>query len=165
MRVLGIDPGTQVVGYGFVDMESGRFRNVEFGEIRPPKDVAFSARLADIHRSVQELIDRVRPDAVSVEEAYVTINAKTTLRLGHARGVILLAAVQRGVAVAEYAPREIKMAVLGRGGAAKAQIQWMVCQVLHLDPACVSEDAADALAAAVCHAFRSTGAAQSFRRP
>jgi len=155
LRVLGIDPGTQTVGFGFIEMRSGRCVHSEYGEIRMPKDQAFPQRLKRIHDSILELIDRMRPDAVSVEETYVTSNAKTTLRLGHARGVILLAAVQRGVTVAEYAPKEIKMAVLGRGGAGKSQIQWMVCQLLKLEPSGISEDAADALAAALCHAFRS----------
>jgi crossover junction endodeoxyribonuclease RuvC len=152
---LGIDPGTQTVGYGFIEMHAGRCEHVDYGEIRMPKDQPFPRRLKRIHDSILELIDRTRPDAVSVEETYVTSNAKTTLRLGHARGVILLAAVERGVSIAEYAPREIKMAVLGSGGAGKGQVQWMVCQLLKLEPSGVSEDAADALAAALCHGFRS----------
>jgi crossover junction endodeoxyribonuclease RuvC len=158
VQVLGIDPGTQIVGYGFVKFETGRCEKIDFGEIRIPKGVAFSKRLKQIHDSVLELIDRVQPDAVSIEEIYVTSNAKTTIRLSHARGVILLAVVQRGIPIAEYAPREIKMAVLGRGGAGKQQVQWMVCQLLHLDPSKLSEDAADALAAALCHGFRSGSA-------
>jgi crossover junction endodeoxyribonuclease RuvC len=155
LRVLGIDPGTQTVGYGFIEMHAGRCEQVDYGEIRMPKDQPFPLRLKRIHDSILELIDRMRPDAVSVEETYVTSNAKTTLRLGHARGVILLAAVERGVSIAEYAPREIKMAVLGRGGAGKGQVQWMVCQLLKLEPSGISEDAADALAAALCHGLRS----------
>jgi crossover junction endodeoxyribonuclease RuvC len=154
LRVLGIDPGTQTVGYGFIEMLSGRCAAPEYGEIRVPKDQGFPQKLRHIHESILGLVDRLGPDAVSVEETYVTSNAKTTLRLGHARGVILLAAAQRGVTVAEYAPREIKLAVLGRGGAGKAQVQWMVCQILKLEPSGVSEDAADALAAALCHGFR-----------
>jgi len=154
LRVLGIDPGTQTVGYGFVEMNAGRCAAADYGEIKVPRDMAFPQRLKRIHDSVLELIDRTRPDAVSIEETYVTSNAKTTLRLGHARGVILLAAVQRGVAIAEYAPREIKMAVLGSGGAGQSQVQWMVCQLLKLEPSGISEDAADALAAALCHGFR-----------
>jgi crossover junction endodeoxyribonuclease RuvC len=154
LRVLGIDPGTQTVGFGFIEMLSGRCSAAEYGEIRVPKDQDFPQRLKHIHDSILELVDRTRPDAVSVEETYVTSNAKTTLRLGHARGVILLAAVQRGVRVAEYAPREIKMAVVGSGGAGKGQVQWMVCQLLKLEPSGVSEDAADALAAALCHGYR-----------
>lgn len=155
MRVLGIDPGTQIVGYGFIEMHAGRCEHVDYGEIRMPKDQPFPRRLKRIHDSILELIDRTLPDAVSVEETYVTSNAKTTLRLGHARGVILLAAVERGVCIAEYAPREIKMAVLGSGGAGKGQVQWMVCQLLKLEPSGISEDAADALAAALCHGYRS----------
>jgi crossover junction endodeoxyribonuclease RuvC len=155
LRVLGIDPGTQTVGYGFIEMNSGVCLRADFGEIRVPRNQAFPERLKLIHDSILELIDRLKPDALSVEETYVTSNAKTTLRLGHARGVILLAAVQHGIPVAEYAPREIKKAVLGSGGAGKDQIQWMVCQLLKLEPATVTEDAADALAAALCHGFRS----------
>jgi crossover junction endodeoxyribonuclease RuvC len=155
VRVLGIDPGTQVVGYGFIRVESGRCEEIDYGEIRISKGSSFPERLMQIHCSVLGLIDRLRPDAVSVEETYVTSNAKTTLRLGHARGVILLAAAQRGVPVAEYAPREIKMAVLGSGGAGKEQVLWMVGQLLRLEPSRLSEDAADALAAALCHGLRS----------
>jgi crossover junction endodeoxyribonuclease RuvC len=155
VRILGIDPGTRVVGFGIVGTRNGAAVEIEFGEIRAPQACGFPERLKVIHDSLLELIDRVHPDAVSIEETYVTSNAKTTLRLGHARGVIVLAAVQRGIPVAEYAPREIKAAVIGNGAAAKAQVQWMVCQLLKLDPSRVSEDAADALAAAICHANRS----------
>jgi crossover junction endodeoxyribonuclease RuvC len=164
LRVLGIDPGTHVVGFGCVDVESGKCSTVEYGEIRVPKDAAFPERLARIHASVSELIDRLRPDAVSIEETYVTSNAKTTLRLGHARGVIVLAAVERGAPIAEYAPREIKRAVLGVGSAGKSQVGWMVCQMLKLDPSAVSEDAADALAAAICHGFRAGNPIDAMRR-
>jgi crossover junction endodeoxyribonuclease RuvC len=155
LRVLGVDPGTRIVGHGWVEADSGRFRAGGFGEIRMPEAMAFHERLLRIHDALLDLIDRVRPDAVCVEETYVTTNAKTTLRLGHARGVTLLAAARRGVVIAEYAPREIKQAVVGAGGAAKTQVHWMVCQLLNLDPSAVGEDAADALAAALCHALKS----------
>jgi crossover junction endodeoxyribonuclease RuvC len=154
VRVLGIDPGTRIVGFGIVGMRDGAAVEAEFGEIRVPQACGFPERLKVIHDALLELIDRVHPDAVSVEETYVTSNARTTLRLGHARGVILLAAALRGVPVAEYAPREIKAAVTGNGGADKSQVQWMVCQLMKLEPSRVSEDAADALAAAMCHAYR-----------
>jgi crossover junction endodeoxyribonuclease RuvC len=158
VRVLGIDPGSRVVGYGWIEIDSGTCEKADFGEIRISTNGSFPQRLKQIHDSVADLIERIRPDAVSIEETYVTSNAKTTLRLGHARGVILLAAVERGVPIAEYAPREIKLAVLGSGGAGKGQVVWMVCQLLKLDPSKVSEDAADALAAALCHGFRSGNA-------
>jgi crossover junction endodeoxyribonuclease RuvC len=154
VRVLGIDPGTRIVGFGVVGAADGPAAEAEFGEIRVPQTCEFPERLRIIHGAILELIDRVRPDAVSIEETYVTSNAKTTLRLGHARGVILLAAALRGVPIAEYAPREIKAAVSGNGAAGKAQVQWMVCRLLNLESSRVTEDAADALAAAICHANR-----------
>jgi crossover junction endodeoxyribonuclease RuvC len=118
------------------------------------KKCSFPKRLTHIYEDISRLLDESHPDEVALEEVYVSQNAKTTLYLGHARGVIVLAIVQRGIPLAEYAPREIKQAVVGRGGATKSQVQWMMGQMLHLELDTLSEDAADGLAVALCHSLR-----------
>lgn len=164
MLVLGIDPGTRFVGYGVVHIEGNRYRAVDYGYFKVDSKSAFPMRLKQIHEDVSTLIDKVKPDAVAVEEVFVSQNAKTTLKLGHARGVILLAAVHRDLAIAEYAPREIKQAVSGRGGATKEQVQWMMTQILGLPKEPLQADAADGLAVALCHGLRSSGAASMLRK-
>lgn len=156
MRVLGIDPGIQRMGYGLIEAQNDWYRVLECGQIQIPHSSEFAIRLKKIHETVGQLIQRFRPDAVAIEETYVTNNAKTTLRLGHARGVILLAVVEHATQVYEYAPREVKQAIVGNGGASKSQVQWMVSQILSLDPKTLTEDAADALAVALCHSFRNS---------
>ena len=154
MRVLGIDPGTRCVGYGFVRVEPSGSEAVDFGVLRVETRLPFPEKLKRIHSAVSELLEQHRPDAVAVEEVFVSQNAKTTLRLGHARGVILLAAVEGGFDVAEYAPRAVKQAVLGNGSASKEQVIWMVSRMLRLPEESLEEDAADALAVALCHGLR-----------
>lgn len=156
MRVLGIDPGIQRMGYGLIEAQNDRYMVVECGQIQIPPSSEFAIRLKTIHETVEQLIQRFRPEAVVIEETYVTNNAKTTLRLGHARGVILLAVVEHSIQVFEYAPREIKQAIVGNGSASKSQVQWMVSQILSIDPKSLTEDAADALAVALCHSFRNS---------
>lgn len=154
--VLGIDPGTHFVGYGVVRVEGGEGEAVDYGFFRVDGKLPFPQKLQQIHAVVSDLLDRVSPDAMAVEEVYVSRNAKATLRLGHARGVILLAAVERGIPVAEYAVREVKQAVVGKGGASKDQVQWMMQKILHLDDEKLTEDAADGLAVALCHGLRTS---------
>lgn len=163
MRILGIDPGTRCVGYGFLDIDAGRGRAVDYGVIHVPAKLAFSEKLCTIHRELTALIDRFSPDRASIEETYVTQNAKTTLRLGHARGVLMLACAQKGLAIYEYAPRSIKQAVLGNGAASKQQVQFMISQLLRVPQQGLEEDAADALAAALCHGLRA--AKECVQRP
>jgi crossover junction endodeoxyribonuclease RuvC len=154
LLVLGIDPGTHWIGYGLVRAESDRYRALGHGRIEAPKELPFSDRLKAIYHAVLDILDRSKPDVVAVEEVYVTTNAKTTLRLGHARGIILLAAAERGMCLAEYAPREVKQAVAGNGAATKTQVQWMMRQMLDLGNDAISEDETDALAVALCHGYR-----------
>ena len=154
--ILGIDPGTRHVGYGVIRMRNRDGDALDFGCFRIDITPPFSSRLKEIHESIRSLIQNVKPDLVAVEEVFVSQNAKTTLKLGHARGVILLAAVLEGVPVAEYAPREIKQAVVGNGNASKKQVQWMIRQLFHLGSKPLAEDAADALAVALCHGLRSS---------
>ncbi len=158
MRVLGIDPGTATVGYGVVDRpmsRSGSARLVECGILRTRSRSELHHRLAVIHDGLRELIDRHRPDVVAVEGIFYGANVRTTVVLGHARGVILLAAAQAGVVVAEYSPAVIKKAVVGRGAALKPQVGYMVAKLLQLRAAPEPADAADAVAVALTHLITS----------
>lgn len=152
MRVLGIDPGTAATGYGVVETgERGTLRLIECGVIRPPARAALAVRLGAIHAELGRLIARHTPDVVAVEEAFHSRNARTTLVLGHARGVILLAADQAGIVIAEYSPAKIKQTVTGRGAALKPQVGFMVAQLLRLKAAPTPADASDGVAVALTH--------------
>ncbi|MGH7657711.1 MAG: crossover junction endodeoxyribonuclease RuvC [Gemmatimonadales bacterium] len=155
MKVLGIDPGTQVIGYGVVEPTRTRIpRLLECGVLRTDPDVALGARLKTIHDGITELIERHRPDVVAVEGIFYARNARTTMVLGHARGVILLCAEQAGVTIAEYSPATVKKTVVGRGGAMKNQIGYMVQQLLRLQQPPEPADAADGVAIALTHVLR-----------
>lgn len=152
--VLGIDPGTAVMGYGIIRKEG---RNpltlVECGVIRTKPRDALPQRLAEIHDGVAELIRMHRPTVLSIEDIFYARNVRTTVVLGHARGVILLAAAQAGLDIHEYPPAEIKKAVAGTGAATKLQIQFMVTRLLRLKSAPQPTDAADGVAAALAYAL------------
>lgn len=154
MRVMGLDPGSRRTGFGVVERQGNRLRSVEHGCVAPPAGMPLPERLHFIAREVGVVMDRVAPDAVVVEEAFFRENVRSALVLGHVRGALLVAAVQRGLAVAEYSPREIKLGVTGNGGAAKEQVAAMVRRLLDL-AALPGADAADALAGALCHLNRS----------
>ncbi len=150
--VLGIDPGTAITGYGVVARRAGGgVTLIECGVIRTSTAEPLATRIREIYDAVAELIERYRPHAVSVEDVFHGKNAKSALKLGHARGAILLAAAHRDLAVAEYAPRQIKKAVVGTGNATKDQVGFMVKQQLRLREAPTPPDAADGVAAALCH--------------
>jgi len=154
--VLGVDPGTVRTGYGVVERpEAGPYRLVECGVIRPPAASALALKLDVIFTELETLIARHHPDALAVENVFMASNARSALVLGHARGVILLAGARAGVAVAEYAPREVKSAVVGAGSATKVQIQRMVMRLLRLKSAPEPTDAADGVAIALTHCLRS----------
>ncbi|HZE07976.1 MAG TPA: crossover junction endodeoxyribonuclease RuvC [Gemmatimonadaceae bacterium] len=152
--VLGIDPGTAVMGYGIIRKEG---RNpltlIECGVIRTKPRDALPQRLAEIHDGVAELIRKHRPTVLSIEDIFYARNVRTTVVLGHARGVILLAAAQAGLDIHEYPPAEIKKAVAGTGAATKLQIQFMVTRLLRLKSAPQPSDAADGVAAALAYAL------------
>lgn len=150
MIALGIDPGTARLGYGVVDSEPSPHA-IDYGVIVTDAHASMPTRLLLIHSAVSELIERVQPDAVAVELLFFSQNVTTAMTVGQARGIVLLAAAQRGIDVAEYAPSEIKQAVVGYGKAGKAQMQEMVRIVLGLDVIPKPDDAADALAVAICH--------------
>jgi len=147
--VLGIDPGTASVGYGVVERSGATLREVAHGCFKTSPDEPLPSRLAAIHRFVGELVELHRPDLMAVERIFFQRNAQTALAVGHARGVILLAAAEHGVAVREATPNEVKQAVTGHGGAGKTQVQRMVAVVLGLATPPTPDDAADALAIAV----------------
>ncbi len=153
MIVLGIDPGTAVTGYGVVRARgvraAGGAELVECGVIRTRATEPLASRLMDIYEGVRELIARHAPDALAVEDVFYARNVRTTVVLGHARGVVLLAGQQAGLAIYEYPPATIKKAVVGAGGATKEQVQFMVTKLLRLKTAPQPADAADGVAAAL----------------
>lgn len=162
MRVLGIDPGSIVTGYGIVECHGSAFKHIENGGISPRRGLAFPERLQKIFRGLKALMERFRPDAVAIENLFVAKNARSSLLLGHARGVALLAASETGLTAAEYSPSQVKLAVTGSGRADKEQIQRMVRALLDL-PEVACEDASDALAVAICH-LNSAKIAEQIRR-
>ena len=150
MIVLGIDPGTADTGYGVVQSEGSRLRALDGGVIRTRPGVALELRLANIHARVAGLLDRHRPECLAVEELYFGANARTAFAVGQARGVVLLAAGQRGLPARSYTPQQVKGAVCGHGRADKHQVLRMVTRLLGLSEPPGSDHAADALAVAVC---------------
>jgi crossover junction endodeoxyribonuclease RuvC len=153
MRVLGIDPGSLATGYGLVERLGPRVVHVAHGTLRPPRGAGLAERLAHLHAGLAREIERYRPDVAAVERIFAGRSAHSALVLGQARGVALAVAACAGIPVLEYAPAEIKQAVAGTGAAEKRQVQAMVRRLLALGDA-PPADAADALAAALCHAHR-----------
>jgi len=149
-RILGVDPGSFVTGYGIVEQRENRLLHGENGEITVPKKASLPQSLKKIYDDLQKVIRRCSPDIMAVEDLFYYKNAKTALKLGHARGIAILAAVNADLDVYEYSPLEIKQAVVGYGRATKSQTQMMVKELLNL-PEVVSFDASDALAVAICH--------------
>jgi crossover junction endodeoxyribonuclease RuvC len=154
MIVLGIDPGTASTGYGVVRSEGSRLRALTSGVIDTRAGVPLERRLAEIHAVVRELIARFGPDALAIEELYFGSNVRTAFAVGQARGVVLLAAGQRGVPSRSYTPQQIKAAVCGSGGAGKDQVGRMVARLLGLPTVPARDHAADALAVAICELNR-----------
>jgi crossover junction endodeoxyribonuclease RuvC len=154
MRVLGIDCGTERTGYGVIASDGREHRLVAAGVIRTRADAPLQTRLLEIARGLREVIREHQPEAVAVEQVFHAVNAKTALKLAHVRGVALLAAAEAGLELGEYSPLEIKSSVVGYGRAEKSQVQKMVGSLLALDQPVASEDACDALAAAICHATK-----------
>ena len=152
MRIFGIDPGSERTGYGCVETDGFRHRLVDCGAISSPAATSFPNKLLLIHTRLAELLLQLAPDCVAIENLFFANNVKSALKLGHARGVAMLAAVEGGVPVMEYTPAEIKRAVVGYGRAEKHQVQQMVKLILGLSEVPSPHDAADALAVAICHA-------------
>ena len=151
MRVLGIDPGFALVGFGIVDSDGSNFKIVDFGVIETHKTESFSTRLAIIYKGMCDLIDTYKPDAIALEELFFFKNQKTVIPVAEARGVIVLAGIQKMGNMFEYTPLQIKQALTGNGRAEKKQIQYMVKSILGLDKIPKPDDAADAVAVAITH--------------
>lgn len=155
MRVFGIDCGTEITGFGIVetldDPRRPRLVACAMGGIRLAKNRPLSERLLQVYRDLTTELERWKPDAVAIEEVFYSVNAKSALKLGHVRGVALLAAASQSLPVAEYAPLTIKSSVVGYGLAKKEQVQFMVARLLGLESLPEPADAADALAIAICH--------------
>lgn len=151
MRIFGIDPGSERTGYGCVETDGRCHRLVACGAIATARRDGFPAQLLTIYKGLVALLAQHRPECVAVESLFHAVNVRSALKLGHARGVALLAAVEGGYEVAEYTPAQIKLAVVGYGRAEKHQVQEMVRVILGLAEVPTPNDAADALAAAICH--------------
>lgn len=156
MRILGIDPGSVRTGYGCVESDGSRCQMVCSGVVAMSSRLSFPERLLAIHTSLTATLHEVRPDCVAVESLFHAVNARSAFALAHARGVIVLAATQAGVPIVEYAPAEVKRAVVGYGRAEKRQVQHMVRLLLGLADPPSPYDVADALAIAICHAQSAT---------
>ena len=162
MRLIGFDPGLQRTGWGIIEAENNRLRYVADGVVTTAKDVSLSERLVELHAGLREVIDEFRPAEAAVEETFVNKNAVSTLKLGQARGIVLLVPALAGLAVAEYLPNLVKKTVVGSGHAQKDQVEMMVRTLL--PGAKISgADAADALAVAICHAHH-RGTSDRIRR-
>jgi crossover junction endodeoxyribonuclease RuvC len=152
LRILGIDPGIAIVGFGFIDKQGSKLVPVQYGAIQTDSHTEASLRLKQIYDTMVQLINQYKPDAVAIEKLFFNRNVTTALTVAQARGVLILAAVQHGLPVAEYTPLQVKQAIVGYGKAEKKQVQEMVRIFLHLSAAPKPDDVADALAIAICHA-------------
>lgn len=151
MLVLGIDPGTATTGYGLIKYETGRQTVIDYGVISTPANMEMALRLCRINKEIDELITKYSPDVAAVEQLYYQKNSKTVITVAQGRGVVLMTAANRGIEVAEYTPLQVKQSVVGYGKADKNQVQFMVQKILNLKEMPKPDDAADALAVAICH--------------
>lgn len=156
MRILGIDPGIATVGFGVIDSDKGRQSLVNYGVITTPAHTSLASRLDRIYDDMTELCSTFSPDAIAIEELFFNTNITTGISVAHGRGVLLLAGYRAGVPVFEYTPLQVKQAVVGYGRAEKNQVIDMVRRILKINTAPKPDDAADALAIAICHARSST---------
>ena len=162
MRILGIDPGIAIVGWGIIDCDGTHFHTVAYGAIRTSADEPVERRLARVYRELDEIIKKYTPDEVSIEELFWNTNQKTGIIVAEARGVILLCADQNGMPIYEYTPLQVKQSVVGYGRAEKKQVISMVTMLLSLASPPSPDDTADALALAVCHAHSGTSRLSRF---
>ena len=156
MRILGIDPGYGITGFGLIEAERGQSRLLQCGAITTPAGMDFSARLEIIYEDMRKLLEVAKPDAVAIEELFFGQNVTTGIGVAQSRGVILLAIRQAGLDVYSYKPMQVKQALVGYGGATKHQMQDMTMRLLHLNAMPKPDDAADAIAIALCHGRSAT---------
>ena len=164
MRIIGIDPGIATVGFGVVDSDKNKQTFVSCGVITTPAKTPLSSRLDQIYSDLDELYDTFKPDAVSIEELFFNTNIPTGIAVAHGRGVILLATYRHGIPIYEYTPLQVKQAVVGYGRAEKRQVIDMVKRILNMKAAPKPDDAADAVALALCHARSATSLLTQNRR-
>ena len=151
MVILGIDPGTAICGFGVVKKENYSYRLIDYGAVNTPAGMPLEARLVRIYDGIAALIKKYQPQEMAVEELFFNNNAKTALSVGHARGVVLLAGAHQQIPIYEYTPLQVKQNVVGYGRADKKQVQYMVKTILNMGETPKPDDAADALAIAICH--------------
>ncbi len=163
MRIIGIDPGYAIVGFGILDYEKARFSPIEYGAVTTPAEMNFYTRLSEIYNDLCYILDRYKPEFLSIERLYFTSNQKTAIDVAQARGIVLLAAKQRNIEIYEYTPLQVKQSVTGYGKAIKKQVQEMTTRILHLDAIPKPDDTADALALAICHAHSYNSQLSSYR--
>lgn len=152
MKILGIDPGIAIVGFGVIEYDGFKFKTIDYGAITTPAHTPLPARLKMVYDDMNYVIEKFKPDQVAIEELFFNNNAKTAIAVGQARGVLILAAENRKIPVYEYTPLQVKQGVVGYGRADKKQVQQMVKAMLSLHEIPKPDDTADALAIAVCHA-------------
>ena len=152
MRILGIDPGVAIVGFGLIESERGSVRMLQYGAVTTPAGLPLATRLVQIENDMTELIRQLKPDEIAIEELFFSKNITTGIAVAHGRGVILCAAEKCGVPLYEYTPSQVKLAVTGYGKAEKRQVMDMTRRLLHLKAVPRPDDAADALGLALCHA-------------
>lgn len=163
-RILGIDPGFATIGFGLIAAEAGTVQMLRYGAITTPAGMEFPQRLKLIYDDMLELLELLKPDAVSIEELFFNTNITTGIQVAHGRGVILLACTNYGVEIHEYTPLQVKQAVAGYGRAEKRQVMDMTKRLLHLEKIPRPDDAADGLALALCHARSSTSLLSALQR-
>ncbi|MGH9949657.1 MAG: crossover junction endodeoxyribonuclease RuvC [Pyrinomonadaceae bacterium] len=151
MRVLGIDPGSETLGWGVVEGTGSKYDAVDFGTVKASTKLTFPKRLLKMYTGIADVIEKFEPDVLAIEEAFYAKNASVAIKLGQVRGVILVLAEQKGLEIAEYSPRLIKQTIVGYGNAEKQQVGMMVKVLLKMKTVPTPHDAADALATAICH--------------
>lgn len=163
MIILGVDPGTLITGYGVIESRNGIVKAIAYDAIKNDSRKSMPLRLQSIFETLTDVIDRFHPDEFAIETAFYGKNAQSALKLGHARGVSMLAAVLHQIPVGEYSPREVKKAVVGKGTASKDQVQYMIQSLLNLKYTPKYYDTTDALAVAICHLHRSKPSGKSIK--
>jgi crossover junction endodeoxyribonuclease RuvC len=155
LRILGIDPGLSTTGYGIIEKKGNELELITYGGIRKSPKADFTTNLLAIYQKIHQIVNEFQPQACAVENIFYHQNKKTAIIMGHVRGVAMLAAAQNQLPVFEYSPKEVKLSIVGLGAASKPQVQAMVKNILHMTVIPDPEDAADALAVAICHYHRS----------
>ncbi len=157
MKILGIDPGYAILGYGIVEKKGNKFEVLEYGSITTEADMDMADRLKHIYYSLMEVIERAEPEEAAIEELFFNTNTTTAIKVGQARGVAILACANSSINISEYTPLQIKQALTGYGRADKKQVQMMIKTILNLKEVPKPDDTADALATAICHGHSNSG--------